>query len=130
MIDQDAVRSAFKRKLIRSIDATELLLLSKNSYTVYDAHDISETTIRKLKLQLELNSILLEEAKDNGEKKKLKEERKELQDDLAMELEEGLDILNAVSTSLRLGGREDLAREFEILRDVRESELNELKESS
>lgn len=130
MIDKGAVRSALKRKLTRAIDATELLLLSKKPDTIYDAHDISETTITKLKLQLELNSVLLDEAKDNEGKKKLKEEREELQDDLAAELEDGLDILNTISTSLRLAGKQDLARQFEILRDVRESELNDLKGSS
>jgi hypothetical protein len=130
MTNKDAVRSALKRKLTRAIDATELLLLSKRPDTIYDSHDISETTITKLKLQLELNSILLDEAKGNEEKKKLKEEREELQDDLAVELEDGLDILNTISTSLRLSGKQDLARQFEILRDVRESELNELKGSS
>ena len=129
MINQDAARSVLKRKLTRAIDAVELLLISRTPDTIYDAHDISETTITKIKLQLELNSLLLEEAKDK-EEKKLTEERKELKDDLAVELEDGLDILNTISTSLRLGGNGDLAMEFEILRDVRESELNELKKSS
>jgi hypothetical protein len=127
-MNPDGVRSILKKKLRRSIDYSELLLASKRSDSIYDAHDVSEITIRKLKLQLELNSLLLEETKDNGEKKRLEEERKRLQAMLALELEEGIDILTTVAVGLRLDGKEDVARQFEILRAVRESELRELRE--
>lgn len=122
-----SVRSILKKKLRRSIDSSELLLASKRSDSIYDVHDISEITIKKLKLQLELNSLLLQEAKDNGEKKKLEEERKELQDALILELEDGVEILTTIVASLRLDGSDDIARQFEILSYVRESELDELK---
>jgi biopolymer transport protein ExbB/TolQ len=127
MMNDDALRSVLKRKMRRLIDSSELLLASSKPHTLYDAHDISEITIRKLKLQLELNSLLLEEVKNNGDKKKLEEERKELQDALATELENGLEILNTIVASLRLDGKTDKARQLEILRDVRESERDEFK---
>lgn len=127
MMDEDSERAVLKRKLRRSIDYSDLLLALKKPSTIYEAHDISEITIRKLKLQLLLNSLLLEEAKDKGEKKKLGEERKELQDELIVEFEEGIDILATLAANMRMDGKEDIARQFEILRNVRESELNELK---
>ncbi len=126
-MDEDSERAVLKRKLRRSIDYSDLLLALKKPSTIYEAHDISEITIRKLKLQLLLNSLLLEEAKDKGEKKKLGEERKELQDELIVEFEEGIDILATLAANMRMDGKEDIARQFEILRNVRESELNELK---
>ncbi|NYZ75758.1 hypothetical protein H0N98_00725 [Candidatus Micrarchaeota archaeon] len=122
----DYMRSVMKKKLRRFIDYTKLMLAARNPSTLYDAHEISEITIRKLKFELELNSILLEEAKNNGEKEKLDEERKELRDTLALELADGVEILSTIAANLRLDGREELARQFEILRDIRESELNDL----
>jgi hypothetical protein len=129
MIDYDSIRSIMKKKLRSSIEYTTLLLASKRSYSIFDYHDISEITIRKLKLQLELNSLLLKDERNNGDKKKLEEERKELQDVLVLEIQNGVEILNTLVASLRMDGKDDTARQFEILRDVRESELQELKGS-
>jgi hypothetical protein len=124
---EDAARSVMKKKLKRLINYSKLMLASRSPSTLYDAYDISEITIRKLKFQLELNSILLEEAENNGDKEKLEDERKELQDDLALELINDVELLSTIAANLRLGDREDIARQFEILRDIRQSELNELK---
>jgi len=123
----DDLRSVMKKKLRRSIDYSRLMLAARTPLSLYDEHEISEMTITKLKLELELNSILIEEANNNGEKKRLDEERGELLGSLALELADGLEILNTIASNLRLEGREEIARKFEILRDIRESELNELK---
>lgn len=128
-MDEASIRSIVKKKLRRSINYSDLLVASLIPHTIYDAHDISEVKIRKLKLQLELNSVLLQEADGDG-KKRLEEERKNLQDALALELEDGVEILNTVASNLRLKGREETARQFEILRDIRQSELDEIKGKS
>jgi len=127
MEHEDAVHSVMKKKLNRLINYSKLMLASRSPSTIYDAYDLSEITIRKLKFQLELNSILLEEAENNGDKEKLEDERKELQDDLALELINDVELLSTIAANLRLGDREDIARQFEILRDIRQSELDELK---
>lgn len=126
-MDEVSMRAVLKRKLRRSINYSDLLLASLAPHTIYNAYDISEITIRKLKLKLELNSILLQDAVDKDEKKKLEEDRNDLQEALAIELEEGIEILDTVASSLRLDGKDDIARQFEILKYIRESELEELK---
>jgi hypothetical protein len=123
MVDYNSARSVLRKKLRKSIDSTELLLASKNPGSIYDEHDVSEITIGKLKLQLALNSILMEEAKDDGEKKKLEEKRKELQDALNQELQDDADLLNIIVEYLTLRGKEDVARRFEILKYIRQSEI-------
>jgi hypothetical protein len=122
----DDEHSVMKKKLKRFIAYSELMLAARNPSTLYDAYDMSEITIRKLKFQLELNSILLEEAK-NSEKKKLEDERKELQDNLILELMDDVELISTIAANLRLDGKDEIARQFEILRDIRESELDEFK---
>ena len=125
-MNKESLRIVLKRKLRKLIRETELLLSSRKSYTLSEASEISERTLEKIKLQLKLNSLMLEDAKSDEERKELEEEGKELQAALTAELMNGLEVLNSLIESFRRGGMEDRAEELEILRDVRESELLEL----
>lgn len=126
MISDDVARSIQKRKLRRLIGQTEFLLSLRRPFNLSEAHEISELNVEKIKFQLELNSLMLQDADDSDERRTLEEERKELQSSLADELKNGLEILDTLMNNLRDKGVYDKAEELEILRDVRESELLEL----
>jgi len=125
MINKEAKRIVLKRKLRRLIRNIEILLLD-TPYTLAEHHHASELTIDKIKFQLELNSLLYEEAKDADERKKLEEEKKALQASLADELENGIEILDLLVEDFKRYGMNDRAQELTILRYVRQSELEEL----
>ena len=126
MLKKETVRTIMERKLRRLIRNTEFLISLRTYATLPEAHELSETVLSKLKLQLKLNSFMLEDARSDQEKKKLEDERKELQAALAAELENGLGILASIITNLKMRDMEEKAEELEILKDVRESELLEL----
>jgi len=127
MISEEAIRNIQKRKLRRLIGETEFLLSLRRPSTLSEAHDISEMTLEKIKFQLELNYLMLQDVDGTDDRKQLEEERKELQESLAAELSNGLEILDSLMDNLRDIGSYDKAEELEILRDVRESELEEVK---
>lgn len=126
MISEEAVRNIMKKKLRRLIRDDEYLLAFRRPLTGSDAYELSETAIEKLKLQLELNSLMLEDAKNDGEKKKLLEEKKDLKNALALELRDGVEILEGLIANLRKTGAMDSADELEVIMDVRRSELDRL----
>ena len=125
MVNQEAARIVLKRKLRRLIRTSDLLLL-KIPRNLVDYHESSELKIQKIKFQLKLNSLLAEEANDGVEKKKLDDERKALQTSLADELKNGVEIIDWFRANLKQRGIKDMVEELEILRDVRENELEEL----
>jgi len=114
-----------KRKLRKLIRNTDFLLFLKRPTNAAEAYEISELRMDKLKLQLRLNSLMLEEA-DGEERKKLEEERKRLQASLADELRNGIEILDTVIPTLKQAGLEERMQELLILRNLRENELLEL----
>jgi len=128
MVNEEAKRIVLKRKLRRLIRTTEMLLLN-TPHILVEYHETSEMKIKKIKFQLELNSLLYEEANDADEKKKLEEEKKALELSLADELKNGLEIMDWLIEDVKRYGMNNRAEELEILRDVRESELEELKGS-
>ncbi|MCX6775924.1 MAG: hypothetical protein NT130_03700 [Candidatus Micrarchaeota archaeon] len=125
MVNEEAKRIVIERKLRRLIRTSNVLLL-RIPRNLVDYHEVSELKIQKIKFQLMLNSLLAEEAKGDGEKKKLEDERKALQASLADELKNGVGLIDWLKESMRQRGMNDRAEELEILRDVRESELEEL----
>jgi len=127
MISDEAVRNIQKRKLRRIIGETDFIISLRRPYTLSEAHEISELKLEKIKFQLELNYLMLQDVDGSDERKQLEEERKELQESLAAELSNGLEILETLTNNLRDMGAYDKAEELEILRDVRESELEEVK---
>jgi 23S rRNA pseudoU1915 N3-methylase RlmH len=126
MVDKASLRTIMKRKLRKLIRDSDFLISIMKPYTSADAHEISERVLQKLNLQLQLNSLMLEDAKTDEEKKKLEEERKKLQATMAEELKSGVEILDIIIANLKLTGMEEKANELEILRDARQSELLEL----
>ena len=127
MISDEAIRSIQKRKLRRLIGEVDFLISLKRPSSLSEAHYISEMNLEKIKFQLELNSIMLQDADGTDERKQLEGERTELQESLAEELRNGLEILDNLVDNLRDIGMYDKAEELEILKDVRESELEEVK---
>ena len=125
MVNQEAARIVLKRKLKRLIRTSDLLLL-KTPRNLVDYHEVSELKIQKIKFQLKLNSLLAEEANDGAERKKLDDERKALQASLTDELKNGVEIMDWLSANLKQRGIKDMAEDLEILRDVRQNELEEL----
>ena len=126
MVNEEARRIVLKRKLRRLIRDAEILLLYA-PHTLAEHHEASELEIEKIKFQLELNSLLYDEAKDAGERKRIEEEKKALQASLADELQNGLELIGWLVEDFKRYGMNDRAEELEILRDVRESELEEIR---
>jgi len=126
MVNEEARRIVLKRKLRRLIRDAEILLLYA-PHTLAEHHEASELKIEKIKFQLELNSLLYDEAKDAGERKRIEEEKKALQASLADELQNGLELIGWLVEDFKRYGMNDRAEELEILRDVRESELEEIR---
>jgi hypothetical protein len=125
-MQKEAVRKIMKRKLRKLIRNTDFLLLFKTPLTPEEAYEMSELRMDKLKLQLQLNSLLLEETKDGEERKKLEEERKRLQSMLVDELRNGIEILDVLIPNFKQLGLDEKAEELLVLRAARESELLEL----
>jgi len=125
MANEEAKRIVLKRKLRRLIRDAEILLLY-TPHTLAEHHEASELKIEKIKFQLELNSLLYDEANDADERKRLEEEEKALEASLADELQNGLEVLGWLVEDFKRYGINDRAEELEILQDVRESELEEL----
>ncbi|MEM3555908.1 MAG: hypothetical protein QXF56_04290 [Candidatus Micrarchaeia archaeon] len=129
-MQKEAIRKLMKRKLRKLIRNTDMLLFFKTPSSPAEAFEISELRLNKLKFQLQLNSLLLEETKDGEERKKLEEERKKLQNMLADELRNGIEILDILIPDFKQLGLNDKADELLVLRAARESELLELTGAS
>ena len=127
MISDEAMHSIQKRKLRKLIGEVDFLISLKRPSSLSEAHYISEMNLERIKFQLELNSLMLQDADGSDERKQLEEKRNELQESFAAELRNGLEILDTLVDNLRDIGMYDKAEELEILRDVRESELEEVK---
>ncbi|QLJ52221.1 MAG: hypothetical protein Sv326_0046 [Candidatus Fermentimicrarchaeum limneticum] len=126
MISDEAIHSIQKRKLRRLIGEVDFLISMRRPSTLSEAHEISEMRLEKIKFQLELNSLMLQDADGTDERKELEEERNKLQESFAAELRNGVEIIDTLVDNLRDIGMYDKAEELEILRDVRESELGEV----
>lgn len=126
MPNEQALRKVMKRKIKKSIREIDSILFFMRPTTPSEAYEMSELRTNKLKFQLQLNSLMLEEAVNDGERKQLEEERKRLQASLADELRNGLELLDVLIPHFTQLGLKDKAEELALLRGVRESELRQV----